>query len=559
MTPCYLAYDIKGIQNFIFSVPRLKCVIGASSQIADFDHDVQNRFPSELVFCGGGRGVILCSDTAQAQIICNELVGKAHGLGLDLRIAIDADFLKAIGDADQLYPFCPADLAGQPCDVSGLWPVATTDTPSTTHRQIHPLIAQRLRLADAREGDHLWKRIFDRTKNQLFSLFPGDEYNFEGLRNVSPEPTDDDNVNCQVDQQRARAGRAALGGQNRWAVIAMDGNDLGRHFRQLCESAGFSPKQLQIASSALKELTFQSCCTAFLAAIQHWLQSCHPNLDDCTYTERQQRYLVLPFRPLILGGDDVVLLCHSSLAIPFVRTMVQQFAAGSLLKSTQIRQEHSFQPFPAGNGSLSISAGVLFCKVSLPLHVAIPYAQSLLKNSKAKFRQTSKPAEKSIPTPAAIDWDCVTDSILDSPAARRERDLCFLDQETRRVVALHDRPCQLNETGGLSHSGFDAVLRRMQHLTKLPASFRAELRHRLPQVWSERTQFLLSAAKDQANRTLVDSLLEDPTADWATAPPTDSAWRIEKDSTSGIVRQFTNVLDAVLLLEEGHRMGREVE
>ena len=37
MSSVYVSYDIKGIQQFIFSVPRLKCMIGASGQIANFD------------------------------------------------------------------------------------------------------------------------------------------------------------------------------------------------------------------------------------------------------------------------------------------------------------------------------------------------------------------------------------------------------------------------------------------------------------------------------------------------------------------------------------------
>ena len=34
---CYLCYDIKGIQQFIFSVPKLKYVVGASLLIDEFD------------------------------------------------------------------------------------------------------------------------------------------------------------------------------------------------------------------------------------------------------------------------------------------------------------------------------------------------------------------------------------------------------------------------------------------------------------------------------------------------------------------------------------------
>jgi len=33
----FLCYDLKGIQQYIFQVPRLKCCIGGSRQIDNFD------------------------------------------------------------------------------------------------------------------------------------------------------------------------------------------------------------------------------------------------------------------------------------------------------------------------------------------------------------------------------------------------------------------------------------------------------------------------------------------------------------------------------------------
>lgn len=50
----YLSYDIPSIQKLVFRVPKLKCIIGASSQVVDFDDFVKKTFPkSKLVFAGG--------------------------------------------------------------------------------------------------------------------------------------------------------------------------------------------------------------------------------------------------------------------------------------------------------------------------------------------------------------------------------------------------------------------------------------------------------------------------------------------------------------------------
>ena len=63
--PHYLCYDIKGIQHYIFQVPKLKCCIGGSRQIDEFDKKDVEKILQEMdgsVSCrlkkiySGGRG-----------------------------------------------------------------------------------------------------------------------------------------------------------------------------------------------------------------------------------------------------------------------------------------------------------------------------------------------------------------------------------------------------------------------------------------------------------------------------------------------------------------------
>ncbi len=55
----FLAYDIRGIQSFIFAVPNLRCIIGASSLIAEFDANVRSHYGKQkVVYAGGGSGVL---------------------------------------------------------------------------------------------------------------------------------------------------------------------------------------------------------------------------------------------------------------------------------------------------------------------------------------------------------------------------------------------------------------------------------------------------------------------------------------------------------------------
>src|SRR5690606_24518550 len=111
---------------------------------------------------------------------------------------------------------------------------------------------------------------------------------------------------------------------------------------------------------------------------------------------------VLPLRPLILGGDDVVLLCHCEYAFDFVRAVAERFA----VESKAAAENHTDgQLWPGSGNELSISAGVLFTNSQMPLHAAIPYTEDLLKNAKRVYRQppNAENAAPRRPTAAAID------------------------------------------------------------------------------------------------------------------------------------------------------------
>src|SRR5690606_24933737 len=109
------------------------------------------------------------------------LIYEAHRVGLDIRIGIDESLSHAAHHADQLHPYCPVDLNGVPCAVSGLWPVA--------NGSVHPLIQRRY--AEAKE-DKLGKELLEdlRTKD----LFPTGLHDVDELRffrTLSAEQDDD--------------------------------------------------------------------------------------------------------------------------------------------------------------------------------------------------------------------------------------------------------------------------------------------------------------------------------------------------------------------------------
>ncbi len=546
----YLCYDIKGIQRFIFSVPKLKCIVGGSGMIAQID-DAADGIAKEVgvdrIFSGGGRGVFRCTDEDLSKKLRARLLDEAHRRGLDIRFGEAAELSDAVQGADHLHPYCPDDLEGDPCEMSGLWPVGNQSTPNVK-KGVHPMIWRRV--VESRK-DELGSRILDelRASNQIpEALQP---YKLEFFRNVNPRMDDDDPD--QEELETARASYDALGRRNRWAVIAMDGNDMGRQFlkfEQHQKERGLSEQKhaawLKQMSDSLSSCTRQAFLHALGVVMDRWtqerllnndLQWCQINDDRDCLTER----LVLPFRPLILGGDDVTMLCHASYAMVFAREMAASFNELSKEAAHEAQQSGLDVPlWPATNNELTISAGILFVKSSFPLSMAIPYTESLLASAKGRFR--SKDQNQSRVTPAAIDWESITDTLVDTPSARRNRELVFHDDELGVGIELTQRPHSILPTD--QSVGLDKLDALKDKLAELPKSVRAELQIALSRPWSGRTVFLASIAK---RHSWLKTLL------WEDDDQVGAGWLVTSESRS------TAVLDSLSLLDEQHRLSQTIE
>jgi len=532
----FLCYDVKGIQPFIFAVPKLKSMIGASSLIDGFDEYRDTSEPI-LIYSGGGRGAFQCKDLLAAEALRERLLERAHKAGIDLRIGISDSFSDAALRADRLYPFIPDSLAGEPCGMSGLWPVVSGKGESAK-KDVHPKIWQRREEA---KQDFLGKRILKELQldeQKAFSEIDIIEF-FKTVSISNDDPTED--------AEESLAGQASLGNRNRWAIICLDGNNMGQQFLA-AQKADWKEESflqwLKCMSLKIKECTFQAFVHAMGTVIQAWLtdkgiSDSAESRDRYTYKEDGNKHLVLPFRPIILGGDDVTLLCHPSYAIRFVQAMSARFTELSIEAAKKSKEEEQIESlWLATNDKLTISAGILFAKVTFPLHMAIPYAESLLASAKGAFRNHPG-KDKKEPMPAAIDWDVVTDTLIDTPAARRNRELHFTDEDLGKEVVLTRRPYSIEE--------LPELLKLKEELAELSNSARAKIMHILMRPWSERVEFVASVAQ---RHPLVYDLL------WEGGRALQRGWSDDKDSNDKCVRS-TGVLDALILLEEEHRMQQE--
>ncbi len=425
----FVSYDIRAIQSFIFRAPKLRHISGGSAMVDEFDRVIAprlgNQIGCEVILAAGGKGCFKCGSLESADTLQKRLVEEAHEFGMDIRLGNEETFDAAAKNATRCYSFMPPDCDGEPCAMSGLFPVA--------QGSVHETIRKRA----SRRGETRNRRFEDALGGDAEHLGALLGSRFRFLSSVSQ-----DGEIGGDDAAEGDAGLASLGHRRRWAIITMDGNDMGRQYAAARKHDPDPVAWVQRMSKAL-----DACCKAALYAglrevVSRWSASLdEEQLKACTVTDpdNAEAELVLPFRPLLVGGDDIVVICHAQYAFDFVRKATAAWQRAS---------EQAYDGFdaarlwPATNGSITVSAGVLFCPVTMPLHAAIPYAEALLAMAKGAGRGqqvVDEPEPK--PSPSCIDWESITESVMDHPEHRRRRELEFLDGDAEnKRIRLTKRP-----------------------------------------------------------------------------------------------------------------------
>ena len=274
-----------------------------------------------------------------------------------------------------------------------------------------------------------------------------------------------------------------------------------------------------------------------------------PALDDCTCRAAQAAMIevvkqygqdegkggfeILPIRPLIIGGDDITLLIHCNYASLFVRTAIEKF--------NEFSKEYKDLWCGTG-GELTISAGILYAPVTLPLNMAIGYAESLLASAKTRGREERKKHGKSV-SEACVDWESVTEGFLTEPHIRR-RELKFRDEEIGSEVVLTKRPYTLDEFTKLEDK-YDYLKKMQDAKSNVPWSILHEIKTSLCASKPERLAFYAKLGK---NWPEIAKDLQEP------LPDSDGKYGAAWNADPAKPLQ-TDLLDRILLLEEEKRMN----
>ena len=137
--------------------------------------------------------------------------------------------------------------------------------------------------------------------------------------------------------------------KNNWiAIIHVDGNGLG----QVVAQKNKNTTELKAFSDKLNEATEYAAQQAYKEIIKD--------------TGFEPTTNVIPFRPVVLGGDDMTVICRADLAMRFTHAYIRHFE-----DNTRI------------NGDpLTACAGIAYMKSSYPFHYGYALAETLCEEAK---------------------------------------------------------------------------------------------------------------------------------------------------------------------------------
>ena len=216
------------------------------------------------------------------------------------------------------------------------------------------------------------------------------------------------------------------------AVVHADGNGFGRIFRELphylngaAGSAGFNEhyvSALRRLSLALEEATEEAFCEALkvLPKITKRVRV-KPRTED---KPRWDKHEILPIVPLVLGGDDLTVVCEGRHALAFTWTFLEAFE-----KQTErtdlfggIAPEIAKK---TGGNHLSACAGVAITKPHFPFYSGYTLAEQLLRSAKT--------IKQKIQHCSAMDFHVLYDASFTGLDAIRRR--LLQDNETTALTA----------------------------------------------------------------------------------------------------------------------------
>lgn len=185
-------------------------------------------------------------------------------------------------------------------------------------------------------------------------------------------------------------------GHNDWiAVIHADGNGLGEVVAEL--SGDY--QRFKNFSENLNEATIAAAQAAYTATKEE---------DE----KSNGTWKKMPIRPIVIGGDDLTVICRGDLAVKFVKEYLEAF-------------ERETQALTARK--LTACAGIAFIKSSYPFYYGYDLAEALCGEAKKDAKSDKVKGENGGQAPSCLMFHKVQSSFVEDYAEIKRKELTTVD------------------------------------------------------------------------------------------------------------------------------------
>lgn len=376
--------SIQGIQNYIFQTNELKDIIGASELVnricEDFGEDYGKD--GEMIIHAAGNIKCIFDDEAACRRAVREFPRRAMEMAPGITISQAAVKIKD----DSEYAKKAEELE------------------SRLHAQRnHPVksLTTGLMAIERSRKTGLPATEIDKTEIDKTEIDKKVEYLDEGTAAKRKENGCDLYYKL-TGEDISHANRAYdtkdLTGHNDWiAVIHADGNGLGEIVAEL--SGDY--RRFKEFSENLDKATIAAARAAYAATKE--------KEDD---EKANGTWKKMPIRPIVIGGDDLTVICRGDLAVKFVEKYLEAFE-----KETQERI----------GKKLTACAGIAFIKSSYPFYYGYDLAEALCGEAKKDAKSDKVKEANGNQAPSCLMFHKVQSSFVEDYAEIKRKELTTVD------------------------------------------------------------------------------------------------------------------------------------
>lgn len=347
--------SVQGIQSFIFQTNKLKEVVGAS-QLVDkifttkFKQFCKNHHhilvEENIIISAAGNIKYILDENTLASIVKffpKFIASYAPGLTVSQAAVKVTDNLKTDIDSLEKLLKTQRNKSSSPIDIGWMGLERARRTGGVATSLVSFEDRSTLAKIKDREGDTVG----------LFNKFVQDG---AAAKNI---PFDLSDIN--------------KGKENSWiAVVHADGNGLGKLLSNLGKKVEGNNKKAKDAFSRFSKELEKATTLAAQKAFDEVLDK---KMQELLKKEKVR----FPFRPVVLGGDDLTVIIRADLAFNFTEAYLRFFEKTTKEHFKFMKNEYGVDGFQEG---LTACAGVAYVKEKYPFHYAVHLAEELTSATK---------------------------------------------------------------------------------------------------------------------------------------------------------------------------------